>query len=133
MAAREMGGLSLADALSLFELLANAGPARYERAAWRWLQRFINERLSPSPRSRSRLRRVRNFGTARDTLASRRSRASFVTARRVSLGGLRDFMSHRQQVKHGDRDDKEEHHSEYRAALNQYESSDGVHRDGEQA
>jgi hypothetical protein len=35
MAAREMGGLSLADALSLCELLANADPARYERAALR--------------------------------------------------------------------------------------------------
>jgi hypothetical protein len=33
MAAREMGGLSLADALSLCELLANVDPARYERAA----------------------------------------------------------------------------------------------------
>ena len=42
MAAREMGGLSLADALSLCELLANADPARYERAALRWLQRFID-------------------------------------------------------------------------------------------
>ena len=47
MAAREMGGLSLADALLLGELLANADPARYERAALRWLQRFIDERLPP--------------------------------------------------------------------------------------
>jgi hypothetical protein len=47
MAAREMGGLSLADALQLCELLANADPARYERAARRWLQRFIDERLPP--------------------------------------------------------------------------------------
>ena len=47
MAAREMGGLSLSDALSLCELLANADPARYERAALRWLQRFIDERLPP--------------------------------------------------------------------------------------
>ncbi len=47
MAAREMGGLSLADALPLCELLANADPARYERAALRWLQRFIDERLPP--------------------------------------------------------------------------------------
>ena len=38
MAAREMGGLSLADTLSLCELLANADPARYERAALRWLE-----------------------------------------------------------------------------------------------
>ena len=47
MAAREMGGLSLADALALCELLANTDPARYERAALRWLQRFIDERLPP--------------------------------------------------------------------------------------
>jgi len=47
MAAREMGGLSLADTLSLCELLANADPARYERAALRWLERFIDERLPP--------------------------------------------------------------------------------------
>jgi hypothetical protein len=47
MAAREMGGLSLADALSLCELLARADPARYERAALRWLNRFIEERLPP--------------------------------------------------------------------------------------
>jgi hypothetical protein len=46
MAAWEMGGLSLADALLLCELLANADPARYERAALRWLQRF-NERSPP--------------------------------------------------------------------------------------
>jgi hypothetical protein len=42
-----MGGLSLADALSLCELLAAAEPKRYERAALRWLQRFIDERLPP--------------------------------------------------------------------------------------
>jgi len=45
MAAREMGELSLADALLLCELLANADQARYERAALRLLQRFIDERL----------------------------------------------------------------------------------------
>jgi hypothetical protein len=47
MAAREMGGLSLTDALSLCELLAMVDPARYERAALRWLQRFIDERQPP--------------------------------------------------------------------------------------
>lgn len=47
MAAREMGGLSLLDALTLCELLAKADPARYERAALRWLQRLIDERLPP--------------------------------------------------------------------------------------
>jgi hypothetical protein len=40
MAAREMGGLSLADALVLCELLANADPARYERG-------FFDQRLLP--------------------------------------------------------------------------------------
>jgi hypothetical protein len=47
MTAREMGGLSLADALLLYELLANTDPARYERAALRWLERFIAERSPP--------------------------------------------------------------------------------------
>jgi hypothetical protein len=47
VAAREMGGLSLADALMLCELLASVDPARYERAALRWLERFIEERLPP--------------------------------------------------------------------------------------
>jgi hypothetical protein len=47
MAAREMGRVSLADALALCELLAATDPKRYERAALRWLQRFIDERLPP--------------------------------------------------------------------------------------
>ena len=42
-----MGGLSLADALLLCELLSKTDVARYERAALRWLQRFIDERLPP--------------------------------------------------------------------------------------
>jgi len=46
-AAREMGSLSLYDALSLRELLAATDPKRYERAALRWVQRFIDERLPP--------------------------------------------------------------------------------------
>ena len=44
---RGIAGLSLADALLLCELLANVDPARYERTALRWLQRFIDERLPP--------------------------------------------------------------------------------------
>ena len=47
MAPREMGGLSIADALLLCELLSRTDPARYERAGLRWLQRFIDERLPP--------------------------------------------------------------------------------------
>ena len=42
-----MGGLSLVDALSLCELLATVDPQRYERAALRWLERFLDERLPP--------------------------------------------------------------------------------------
>jgi len=42
-----MGGLSLADALMLCELPAKTDVVRYERAAVRWLQRFIDERLPP--------------------------------------------------------------------------------------
>jgi hypothetical protein len=47
MAAQEMGRLSLADALLLCELLAGVDPQRYERAALRWLKRFIDEPLPP--------------------------------------------------------------------------------------
>jgi hypothetical protein len=47
MAAREMGGLSLADALLFCELLAKVDPARYEKAVLRWLERFILERSPP--------------------------------------------------------------------------------------
>ena len=50
MAAREMGGLSLADALLLCELLANTDPSRYERAALRWLQRFMTSGCRHLPR-----------------------------------------------------------------------------------
>jgi hypothetical protein len=42
-----MGGLSVADALLLRELLAKTDVARYERAALCRLQRFIDERLPP--------------------------------------------------------------------------------------
>jgi hypothetical protein len=42
MAAREMGGLLLEDALSLCELMASLDPERYDRAALHWLQQFID-------------------------------------------------------------------------------------------
>jgi hypothetical protein len=44
MAAREMGGLSLADALDLTLLMRETDRWRYERAAVRWLERFMEER-----------------------------------------------------------------------------------------
>ena len=47
MAARELGGLSLEDALKLCVILAEGDPPRFERAALRWLERFIAERLPP--------------------------------------------------------------------------------------
>jgi hypothetical protein len=47
MAARELGRLSLDDALSLCVLIAERDPARFERAALRWLERLVAE-LSPT-------------------------------------------------------------------------------------
>src|SRR2546423_12830618 len=47
MAARELGSLSLDDALKLCVLLADSDPPRFERAALRWLERVIAERLPP--------------------------------------------------------------------------------------
>jgi hypothetical protein len=45
MAARELCGLSLEDALALCVMLAKRDAQRFERAALRWLKRFIEERL----------------------------------------------------------------------------------------
>jgi hypothetical protein len=47
MAARELGRLSLDDALRLCLLLAEHDPPRFDRAALRWLERYISERLPP--------------------------------------------------------------------------------------
>ncbi|HEX6700883.1 MAG TPA: hypothetical protein VF101_09150 [Gaiellaceae bacterium] len=47
MAARELGHLALDDALTLTLLIAEGEPARLERAARRWLERFITERVPP--------------------------------------------------------------------------------------
>jgi hypothetical protein len=44
LAARELGHLSLLDAAALCGLLARTAAARFERAARRWLLRFIHER-----------------------------------------------------------------------------------------
>jgi hypothetical protein len=43
-AARELGRLSLEDALGLCVLYLQCAPARYERAAVRWLERFVAEK-----------------------------------------------------------------------------------------
>lgn len=42
-AARAMGGLGLGDALALCVVLADRDPARYGRAAARWVARFVAE------------------------------------------------------------------------------------------
>jgi hypothetical protein len=44
MAARELDSISLSDALDLTILIREADKRRYERAAVRWLERFIQER-----------------------------------------------------------------------------------------
>lgn len=43
VAAREMGSVTLAEALDLVCLYAEAEPAKYERAALRWLSRYVTE------------------------------------------------------------------------------------------
>jgi hypothetical protein len=43
LAAREAGNLTLAEALELVCLYAEAEPAKFERAAIRWLGRFVTE------------------------------------------------------------------------------------------
>jgi len=53
MAAREMGGLSLADALLLCELLAKTDVARYERAALRWLTAVHRRAATATHRGRA--------------------------------------------------------------------------------
>jgi hypothetical protein len=47
-AARELGGLSLRDALDYIELVARSEPDRYERAALRWHARLEDEGMVSS-------------------------------------------------------------------------------------
>jgi hypothetical protein len=49
MAARELGSLTLDDALKLCVLLAERDLPRFDRAALRWLERFIAEQLPTLP------------------------------------------------------------------------------------
>jgi hypothetical protein len=42
-AAKQMGGLSLGDALALCVVLSERDPGRFRRAAPRWLARFVDE------------------------------------------------------------------------------------------
>jgi hypothetical protein len=42
-AAKAMGGLTLGDALALCVVMAERSPQQYERAAGRWVSRFVEE------------------------------------------------------------------------------------------
>jgi len=72
MAAREMGGLSLADALLLCELLANTDPARYERGRCDGSSGSSTSGCRRLPRSRWLRQRLLSFVTETGTWASRR-------------------------------------------------------------
>jgi hypothetical protein len=77
MAAREMGGLNLAEALDLTLLMRETDRWRFERAAVRWLERFVEERrptLSEIALAGAALAEVSGAGDAslRDLLRSRR-------------------------------------------------------------
>lgn len=47
-AARELSNLSLEDALQLVHLYAERGSPKYERAAMRWLERYLLAERSPT-------------------------------------------------------------------------------------
>ena len=62
-AARELPTLSLEDALQLVHLYAERGSPKYEKAALRWLERYLTE---GSPR-------LQHFADVTASLASRES------------------------------------------------------------
>jgi hypothetical protein len=71
MAAREMGGLSLADALLLCELLANADPVRYERRRCAGCSGSSTSGCHRSSRLRLLPQPSLSFGMATETPVSR--------------------------------------------------------------
>ena len=84
-AARELGQLTLPDALRLLTLLAAKEPRRYERAAVRWLERLLAERpvtladVAAATEALARLAEPTHAGSAGGTLsalAARRPRRS---------------------------------------------------------
>jgi hypothetical protein len=76
-AARELGWLSLEDALQLATLYAATDRARYERAALRWLERLLAER-------RPSLEEVGVAVGALTRLGDGKSAASAFTLRRLA-------------------------------------------------
>jgi hypothetical protein len=79
-AARELGWLSLEDALQLCTLYAASDRARYERAALRWLERLLAER-------RLSLEEAGLAVGALSELRNGKSAASMFTLRRLARGG----------------------------------------------
>ena len=80
-AAKAMGGLSLGDALARCVVLAERDPAKYPRAATRWVGRFLEETPDAT------LEEVQLLTTALATLARMPGLARPM---------LREFASHRQ-------------------------------------
>jgi hypothetical protein len=72
MAAREMGGLSLADALALCELLANTDPAATSERRCVGCSDSLMSDCRRSARSHSPRLRSPSYGTATGTLALKR-------------------------------------------------------------
>jgi len=70
-AARELPNLALEDALQLVHLYAERGSPKYEKAAMRWLERYL---IEGSPR-------LRHFAEVAVVLARRRSRARATSPR----------------------------------------------------
>ena len=80
-AAKAMVGLSLGDALALCVVLAERDPARYPRAATRWIARFLEETPDAS------LEEIQLLATAL---------AALVRVPALARPMLREFASHRQ-------------------------------------
>jgi hypothetical protein len=75
VAAREIPQLSLEDALQLVHLYADRGSPKFERAAMRWLERYLTEARrgsGTSPRSRRASRSASRSETARSAVAGSR-------------------------------------------------------------
>jgi hypothetical protein len=86
LAAQELGSLNLAEALDLTLLMREQARSRYERAALRWLERFIQQRqptITECP-----TRQTMNEGYSMHTMHARR-RSCLPLARRQALGNPR--------------------------------------------
>jgi hypothetical protein len=82
-AARALGRLNLGDALALCVVMAERDPARYSRAATRWLSRFADEATDVS------LEEIQLVTAAL---------AALPRARELALPVLREFVRGRQLV-----------------------------------